>query len=110
MTRLLRAYGYSPLTASNLDEASRVVGEARVDALILDVSLGSESTGLDFLRTIREQPELDAAPILILTGAALTDAEEALITRLRAYLFQKPEGFHTLLKFLDTLTGRDQEH
>lgn len=110
MALLLRAYGYSPLSASNLEEARRVVGEARLDALILDVRLGSEDTGLDFLCTIREQPELDAALILVLTGAALTDAEEALITRMRAYLFQKPEGFNTLLQFLDTLTGRDQEH
>jgi hypothetical protein len=33
-----------------------------------------------------------------------------LITRLRAFLFHKPEGFDTLLNFLDTLTGRDQAH
>ena len=110
MHRLLRAYGYSPLTAADLDEATRVIGEAQLDALILDVRLGSGKTGLDLLCTIRERPELEAAPILILTGAALSDAEQALITRMRAYLFQKPEGLHTLLQFLDTLTGRGQEH
>jgi DNA-binding response OmpR family regulator len=110
MERLLRAYGYSPLTAANLDEASRVIGEARVDALILDVRLGDGTTGLDLLHTIRDRSELAEAPILILTGAVLSDAEEALITRMRAYLFQKPEGFHTLLQFLDTLTGRGHEH
>ena len=33
-----------------------------------------------------------------------------LITSLRAYLFHKPEGFHTLLRFLDTMTDRDQQH
>jgi DNA-binding response OmpR family regulator len=110
MARLLSVYGYSPLTAANLDEASRVIGESPLDALILDVRLGGAGNGLDLLRTIRERRELAAAPILILTGAALSDAEEALITRMRAYLFQKPEGFHTLLQFLDTLTGRNQEH
>lgn len=110
MARLLRAYGYSPLTAMNLDQASRVIGESRLDALILDVRLAGGGTGLDLLRTIRERRELAAVPVLILTGAALSDAEEAFITRMRAYLFQKPEGFHTLLQFLDTLTGRNQEH
>jgi DNA-binding response OmpR family regulator len=110
MERLLRAYGYSPLTAANVDDATRVIGESKLDALILDVRLGHGTTGLDLLHTIRERRELQSAPVLILTGAVLSDAEEALITRMRAYLFQKPEGFHTLLQFLDTLTGRDQSH
>ena len=110
MERLLRMYGYSPLTAANVDEATRVIGEAQLDAMILDVRLGQGTTGLDLLHTIRGRRELSSAPVLILTGAILSDAEEALITRMRAYLFQKPEGFHTLLQFLDTLTGRDQSH
>jgi DNA-binding response OmpR family regulator len=110
MARLLSVYGYSPLVAADLDEAIRALGEATVDAMIIDVRLGDGRTGLDLLHTIRAQPALANVPILVLTGAILSDAEEALITRMRAYLFQKPEGFHTLLDFLDTLTGRDQEH
>jgi hypothetical protein len=27
-----------------------------------------------------------------------------------AFLFHKPEGFDSLIRFLDTLTGRDQSH
>ena len=108
--RLLRTYGYSPLTAADLDEAAQVIRESPVDALILDVRLGAGGTGLDLLRAVRDRPEFASAPILILTGAVLSEAEEALITRMRAYLFQKPEGFHTLLQFLDTLTGREQQH
>ena len=110
MERLLTAYGYSPRTAGSLDEAARVIGEAPVDALIVDVRLEDGHTGLELLRTIRERRDFNATPILVLTGAVLTDAEEALITSLRAYLFHKPEGFHTLLQFLDTLTNRDQQH
>ena len=110
MERLLSVYGYAPLTARSLDEAIRVIGTSTVDAMIIDVRLGDGPTGLELLHTIRGRPEFATTPILILTGAILSDAEEALITRMRAYLFQKPEGFHTLLHFLDTLTGRDQEH
>ena len=110
LERLLRNYGYSPLTAATLDDATLVLGTNSVDALILDVRLGNGGTGLDLLRTIRGRPGFAATPILILTGAVLSDAEEALITSLRAYLFLKPEGYRALLGFLDTLTDRDQHH
>ena len=110
MARLLRAYDYDPVTAENLDEAALVIQDRTVHAMILDVRLGDGRTGLDLLRTIRGRREFAAAPILILTGAVLSDAEEAFITSMRAYLFHKPEGFHTLLRFLDTLTDRDQSH
>lgn len=108
MERLLQVYGYGAVTASTLDEARGVLQTTSIQALILDVGLQGGSTGLDLLRTIREQPEFDKAPILIFTGGVLSDAEEAFITRHRAFLFYKPEGFDTLIKFLDTLTGRDR--
>ena len=33
-----------------------------------------------------------------------------MVTRQRAHLFYKPEGFESLVGFLDQLTGRDQPH
>ena len=78
--------------------------------MILDVGLKEGGTGLDLLRTIRERPEFDKAPILILTGGVLSPSEEILIKRSRAFLFYKPEGFDTLARFLDELTGRDRPH
>lgn len=110
MAQLLHAYGYDAMTASTLDEARGVLQTAGVEAVILDVGLQNGGTGLDLLGTIRERPEFRKIPILILTGGILTDDEERLITRHRAFLFYKPEGFDTLVNFLDTLTGRDQAH
>lgn len=110
MAQLLRVYGYDAVTAATLDEARRLLQTANVEAVILDVGLQEGGTGLDLLRTIRERTEFQKAPILILTGGVLTDAEQLLITRHRAFLFYKPEGFDTLLNFLDTLTGRDRSH
>jgi DNA-binding response OmpR family regulator len=108
MERLLQVYGYTALSTSTLDEAQEVLKTRSVQALILDVGLQGDLTGLDLLRSIRARPEFDKAPILIFTGGVLSDAEEALITRHRAFLFYKPEGFDTLINFLDTLTGRDR--
>ena len=108
MERLLKVYGYGTVAASTLEEARNLLTTTPIEALILDVGLQGGSSGLDLLRVIRERREFDRAPILIFTGSTLSDAEEALITRHRAFLFYKPEGFDTLIKFLDTLTGRDR--
>jgi DNA-binding response OmpR family regulator len=110
MAQLLRLYGYQAVTASTLEEARTLLATTSIQALILDVGLKGGGTGLDLLCTIRERPEFDKAPILILTGGVLAPSEEMLITKARAFLFYKPEGFDTLVKFLDELTGRDRPH
>jgi DNA-binding response OmpR family regulator len=110
MADLLVAYGYGAVTASTIDEAHALLGSTAIEALILDVGLKDGGTGLDLLRTIRERPEFDKAAVLILTGGVLSPSEETLITRSRAFLFYKPEGFDTLVRFLDDLTGRDRPH
>jgi DNA-binding response OmpR family regulator len=110
MQQLLQVYGYGAVTAATLDEARGLLTTIRIEALILDVGLGGNATGLDLLHTIRQRPEFDKAPILILTGGIVSDSEAALITRHRAFLFYKPEGFDTLVNFLDSLTGRDRPH
>lgn len=108
--RLLRVYGYAAVTAATLDEARALLGATPIAALILDVGLQDGQSGLDLLQTIRERSEFNNAPILIFTGGVLSDAEQVHIRRHRAFVFHKPEGIDTLIKFLDTLTGRDQAH
>jgi len=108
MARLLQVYGYGAVTAATLDEADKLLETVEIAAMILDVGLQGAATGLDLLSTIRARPGYGKAPILIFTGGILTDEEAMLITRHRAFLFHKPEGFDTLVNFLDTLTGRDR--
>src|SRR5258707_14557776 len=89
MSQLLQLQGYETVMASTLEEARTLLGTTSIHALILDVGLKSGGTGLDLLRTIRERPEFDKAPVLILTGGVLAPSEEMLITRSRAFLFYK---------------------
>ncbi len=110
MASLLKLHGYEAVTAGSLKEARELLVTTPIQALIVDVGLKDGGTGLELLHTIRERREFDKAPILILTGGILTPAEELLITRNRAFLFYKPEGFDTLVRFLDELTGRDRPH
>ncbi len=108
--RLLGRYGYEAVTAATLDEARALLRSRSIQALILDVRLQEEATGLDLLGTIRREPEFQKTPILIFTGTSLTEPDQLFITRHRAFLFYKPEGIDTLVKFLDDLTGRDRPH
>lgn len=110
MALLLQVHGYQAVIAATVDEADTLLATTSIQALILDVGLKDGGTGLELLQTIRERPEFDKAPILVLTGGVVSPSEELLITRKRAFLFYKPEGFDTLVKFLDELTGRDRPH
>lgn len=110
MGQLLRVYGYDAATAGTLDEAHQFLQTTVIEAVILDVGLQGDRTGLELLRTLRARSEFQKVPVLILTGGIVTEAEQLFITRHRAFLFYKPEGFDTLLNFLDTLTGRDRAH
>src|SRR5262245_11378617 len=108
--RFLRANGYACVEAETVDAAVELLRTTSVDAAILDVRLPGQKSGLDLLTTFRQQTGLTDIPILIMTGSVLTPEEETSITKRRAYLFYKPEGFDTIVKFLDQLTGRDQSH
>ena len=108
--RYLTRAGYTCIEADSIQRAVALIGHTTVNAAILDVRLPGHVTGLDLLAAFREQSGLGDIPVLIMTGSILTAEEEALITRQRAFLFYKPEGFGTIVKFLDQLTGRDHDH
>jgi response regulator RpfG family c-di-GMP phosphodiesterase len=108
MRRYLGLHGYDVVEAATVEEAVRALGERPVDAVILDVRLAEEQTGLDVLQSLRRQKGLEKVPVIILTGAVLSDEEELLITRQRAFLFRKPESLDLLVNFLDQMTGSDQ--
>ena len=109
MRRFLETYGYGAVDAVTYEDALRLLHNTPdIFAVILDIRLGGAHTGLDMLEPLRASPEFADIPVLIMTGGFVNDAEEALIARHRAHLFYKPEGFDTLLDFLDQLTGRDR--
>jgi DNA-binding response OmpR family regulator len=108
MRRYLGLHGYEVVEAATAEQASRALGERPVDAVILDVRLAEQQTGLDVLRALRRQKGLEKVPVIILTGAMLSDEEELMITRQRAFLFRKPESLDVLIDFLDQMTGTDQ--
>jgi CheY-like chemotaxis protein len=108
MRRYLGLHGYETLEAGTVDDAVETLKREPVDAVILDVRLAEERTGLDVLRSLRRIPGLEKLPAIILTGKILDDAEELAITRERAFLFHKPESLDVLINFLDQMLGTDR--
>jgi DNA-binding response OmpR family regulator len=108
--RFLEKAGYGCVEADSVDAALEALRTTPVVAAILDVRLPGPHSGLDMLVAFREIEEFKAIPILIMTGSVLTEIEQATVTKHRAVLFYKPEGFSTIVGFLDQLTGRDRSH
>ncbi len=106
LERFLKKRGYEAIKAATVEEALQAFRLGPV-AVILDVRLADERSGIDVLRMFRrEMPEVKA-PVIILTGAILSDEEELEIVRNRGFLFHKPESLDVLMNFMEQLLGTD---
>src|SRR5262249_34864350 len=102
--RYLAGSGYRLLTADNADRALKCLCQSvDVEAVILDVRLSGNRSGLEILEFLRLHQDWRDIPVLILTGVCLTPEEEAIIQRYPAYLFYKPEGYGELVQYLNRL-------
>jgi two-component system response regulator HydG len=108
LRRFLSLHGYETVETATVDDAVDALKRGPVDAVILDVRLPEERTGLDVMRLLRREAPLVKVPVIILTGSILSDEEELAITRERGFLFRKPESLDVLMSFLDQLMGTDQ--
>jgi DNA-binding response OmpR family regulator len=102
---LLGRKGFSPVTATNVSGAIRAAEQRPLDAVILDLLLDGNESGVDFLAWLRRQSEYRRTPVLIYTGRTMleSDAEE-LILRYRAHVFYKPHPVTLLVDYLRQLT------
>ncbi len=107
LVRVLQLRGYEVVETDTTQDALAVLEESAIDAAILDVRLPGGDSGLDVLKPLRQHLELKKIPVLVWTGALLSDEEEWSVTRHGAHLFQKPEGMRSLTNFLDQLLDRD---
>jgi CheY-like chemotaxis protein len=106
----LERHSYTAVEAATVEAAVESMRTTAFEAVILDVRLPGSESGLDALEALRRIPEFAPVPVLIVTGSVLTEQEEQQVTRQRAHVVYKPEGFKTVVNFLDQLTGRDCDH
>jgi CheY-like chemotaxis protein len=69
---ILEMSGYTAMAAANGSEGLRLACQSRPALIISDVMM-PELNGLDMLRDIRQNPELDHTPIVLLSGLIATE-------------------------------------
>lgn len=97
--RYLKVLGYIVLEAVDFDAAIAALQGMCVDAMVLDVRLPGRS-GLELLEHLRGEAKLAALPVMVLTGYFPDAAEHALLNKLGASIFYKPQGCLTVARHL----------
>ena len=111
----LGLYGYDVLVASHPDTAFKRMKQASasLDAMILDIGLDDNRSGVEVLELMRLDDRFVNLPVIILTGLNLTDEEEDSIRRNRAHLLYKKEGyervFNRLAEIIAPISGRQPD-
>jgi DNA-binding response OmpR family regulator len=98
----LGLYGYDVLVASHPDTAFKRLKQssAMLDAMILDIGLDDNRSGIEVLEMMRLDDRFVDLPVVVLTGLSLTSEEEESIQRNRAHLLHKKEGYERVFNRL----------
>ena len=105
---LLQDNGYATASASNGKEAMQRIQEERPDLVCLDISMPEES-GVRFYRNLKDDPELSATPVVIVTAVTGYGGDPEPFKRFISTRKQvpPPEGFLSKpidkQEFLDTI-------
>src|SRR5688572_8503505 len=98
----LSLYGYDVLMASHPDIAFKRLKQsaAILDAMILDIGLDDNRSGLEILELMRLDDRFADLTVIVLTGLNLTESEEESIRRNHAHLLYKKEGYERVFNRL----------
>jgi DNA-binding response OmpR family regulator len=102
LRRYLKNVGYIVIEAVDFDAAIAALQGMWFDAMVLDVRLPGRS-GLELLQHMRGEAKLSKLPVMVLTGYFPDAAEQALLNRLGASIFYKPQGCFTVVRHLERM-------
>ncbi|HXA84565.1 MAG TPA: response regulator, partial [Candidatus Dormibacteraeota bacterium] len=88
VSEILHSVGCAPVAIDNGKSALEFLKEHKVDVILLDL-LMPEMDGFEVLRRLKESPELQDLPIVIITAKEITQAERELLERQSHALIQK---------------------
>ncbi|MCS7083225.1 MAG: response regulator [Bacteroidetes bacterium] len=92
---------YEVVEAATGEEAFRIVQERPVDAILMDINLPGDWSGLDAARAIRALPGMAHVPIIAQTAYAALFDEQQVLAAGCSYYMNKPIYRHELLSVLE---------
>ncbi len=102
LQRLLQRLGLDVTVAASGREALKLLQPSQPDLVLLDLMM-PDLSGLDVLRIIRQRPELDELPVVILTGDVTDQSESQLAAAGASGFLSKPLDLPKLTALLDRL-------
>lgn len=98
---VLEDEGYSVAEASNGQEALDYLRGNPAPCLVLLDLMMPVMSGFDFLKAVKDDPELKTLPVLIVSAAAKEKVDEALHTSAAVGVLPKPVQLKLLLKAIE---------
>ena len=96
--------GCDVVHAADPDSALERLKSDCIDAVILDLRLADDRSGLEVLEQMRLDERFDSVPVVVLTGVAeVEEAEAELIDRHRAHLLYKRFGYREVVQRLERI-------
>ena len=96
--------GCDVLQASDPESAMMRLKSTSVDAVILDLRLSDERSGLEVLEQMRLDERYDHVPVVMLTGVSEVEpAEDEIIQRHGAHLLYKRFGYREVVQRLEKI-------
>lgn len=96
--------GCDVVQAGDPDTALMRLRSAAIDAVILDLRLSDERSGLEVLEQMRLDERFDDVPVVILTGVTeVAPEEEDVIRRHGAHLLYKRFGYREVVQRLEKI-------
>jgi len=96
--------GCDVLHASDPETALLRLRSATIDAVILDLRLAEERSGLEVLEQMRLEARYDEVPVVVLTGVSEVDpTEDEIIQRHGAHLLYKRFGYREVVQRLEKI-------
>ena len=96
--------GCDVLHASDPETALLRLRSATIDAVILDLRLAEERSGLEVLEQMRLEARYDEVPVVVLTGVSEIDpTEDEIIQRHGAHLLYKRFGYREVVQRLEKI-------
>jgi DNA-binding response OmpR family regulator len=96
--------GCDVVQAGDPDAAMSRLKSGTIDAVILDLRLGDERSGLEVLEQMRLDDRFDEVPVVVLTGVTEVDeGEQDVINRHGAHLLYKRFGYREVVERLEKI-------